>query len=332
QEKHFPLSAGQEERLNAFSPHSLNRPDIVRFRKRLAERYMKPESRNVLLLLPCSARKPYSKSRTHATINRALSSVRGRDFVHKVVVTSPLGLVPMELELFYPAQHYDIPVTGDWSADERDMLGQALREFLARSKYDAIVVHLGAEEGIVREVLTGLGADAFFTSVDGNAMGHESLENLKNAIEKAVKGSEPPSKRTRLLENMRSLSRFQFGEVGENLLEGAEVKGTYPFLKIIKNGKQVGMLGPERGMISLTLDGAEIIGKQKGFRVEIEDFEPQSTVFAVGVTNADEEFRIGDEVTVMHDGDVRGVGVAVMSPMEMVESKRGIAVRVRHHA
>ena len=34
------------------------------------------------------------------------------------MVTSPLGLVPRDLEEVWPAGHYDIPVTGDWTQDE----------------------------------------------------------------------------------------------------------------------------------------------------------------------------------------------------------------------
>ena len=30
-----------------------------------------------------------------------------------------LGLVPRDLEEVWPAGHYDIPVTGDWTLDER---------------------------------------------------------------------------------------------------------------------------------------------------------------------------------------------------------------------
>jgi len=33
---------------------------------------------------------------------------------------------------------------------------------------------------------------------------------------------------------------------------------------------------------------------------------------------------------VVHKGDVRAVGVAVMNPMEMVLAKRGEAVHIRH--
>jgi len=330
QERHYPVSARPEERLRAFSPLSLHRPDIVRFRRRLAERYGKPSSARILLLVPCSAKKPYSASKTHMMINSALSS-HSKSLVHKVVVTSPLGLVPMELELFYPAQHYEIPVTGDWNADERAMLKKILKDFLEKNEYDSIIAHLGAEENIVKEIMGDLGFEAQYTALEGNVTSRNSIGNLKNAIEEMVKGYEPPSKHIRLLENMKSLSRFQFGPLGEKLVAEAEVKGIYPNLKIMRNGKQLGMLSAERGMISLTLEGAGIIAEEKGYRVEIEDFRPQSTVFAVGVTAADDDIRIGDEVVVVHNEEVRGVGTAAMNPEEMIESDRGIAIRVRHH-
>src|SRR5439155_781011 len=55
--------AGQE--MLAYASESLHRPEVVRFRRRIRERYAKPPSARVLLLLPCSARKPYSASRSH---------------------------------------------------------------------------------------------------------------------------------------------------------------------------------------------------------------------------------------------------------------------------
>ncbi|HEV8594454.1 MAG TPA: PUA domain-containing protein, partial [Thermoplasmata archaeon] len=55
-------------------------------------------------------------------------------------------------------------------------------------------------------------------------------------------------------------------------------------------------------------------------------------VFAVGVVRADDRIRVGDEVVVRHGGEVRAVGVAAMNPREMVDLRRGEAVKVRHRA
>jgi archaeosine synthase len=168
QEMHFPVSAQPDYVLRSFTSLSLNRPDILRFRVRLSERYVKPPSTKMLLLTPCSAKKPYFLSKTHKLIQNVLFSVPSINLVHWVVVTSPLGLVPKELELFYPVQHYDIPVTGDWSGDEREMLRTVFEDYLGRNKYEHVIAHLGSEEESVREILEDIGIDAYYTTVEGN--------------------------------------------------------------------------------------------------------------------------------------------------------------------
>jgi len=114
QEYHAPVAGGS---ILAYSPQSLSRPEVLRFRRRLAERYEKPASARVLVLLPCSARKPYAESKTHRRFREAVWRSGNAHAVHEVIVTSPFGLVPRELERAYPVAHYDVPVTGDWSRD-----------------------------------------------------------------------------------------------------------------------------------------------------------------------------------------------------------------------
>src|SRR5438876_3173122 len=114
-EPYTPVAGGA---MLAYAQASLTRPEILRFRRRIRERYAKPPSARVLLLLPCSARKPYSASRSHRRFRDAVWASANPSAVHEVIVTSPLGLIPRELERFYPARDYDIPVTGDWSRDE----------------------------------------------------------------------------------------------------------------------------------------------------------------------------------------------------------------------
>lgn len=92
----------------------------------------------------------------------------------------------------------------------------------------------------------------------------------------------------------------------------------------------MGMMTAERGMISLTLDGARILADMGRNVVEMMDFELKGNLFAIGVTKADPSIRIGDEAIIMLNGKVKAVGVAMMSGREMVELNRGIAVRVRH--
>lgn len=131
---------------------------------------------------------------------------------------------------------------------------------------------------------------------------------------------------------MESIARFQFGKGAEILLQGCRVFGKYPYLKILEGDEQVAMLTPERGMYSLTLHGARKIMALRTNWVEIEEFQLRGNLFAAGVRDADKTLRIGDEAIVVRGEDVIAVGTASMSGEEMIRSKRGEAVRVRHIA
>jgi archaeosine synthase len=91
------------------------------------------------------------------------------------------------------------------------------------------------------------------------------------------------------------------------------------------------MLVKERGLLSLTLEGAQRMAQSPMYWVEIDDFMPHGSIFATGVCDADLSIRIGDEVIVCHQGEVRAVGVAVMNAPEMIQSIRGEAVKIRHY-
>lgn len=320
-ESYTPVAGGE---ILAYAHESLTRPEVVRFRRRIRDRYAKPASARVLLLIPCSARKPYSASRSHRRFREALLACGNPSAVHEVVVTSPLGLIPRELERFYPARAYDIPVTGDWSRDEAAMVAEDLRAYLAANRYDAIVAHLGAEEAIVHEAVP----EAILTA-RGRTTSDESLANLTKTLSEVTASLPSVPRGRRFAEEMANIGRFQFGDAGRALVEGAEFKGRFPDVRIRKGGSQVAM-HTDRGILSLTLEGGRILSAANAYCVEIEDFVPKGNVFAVGVSGASPEIRIGDDVVVRHGADVRAVGTARMTPREMTDSQRGEAVHVRH--
>src|SRR6266511_622762 len=320
-EPYTPVAGGE---LLAYSRESLTRPEVVRFRRRVRDRYAKPPSARILLLLPCSARKPYSLSRSHRRFRDAILASKNPSVVHEVIVTSPLGLIPRELERFYPARAYDIPVTGDWSRDEAAVVADDLRAYVEANRYDAVVAHLAAEMPIVRDALP----DAIPSSKERPAS-DESLASLTYTLNETTARHERVSKGARFAEERGSIARFQFGEPGRALVDGATFRGRFPDVRIIQGGRQVAM-HTGRGMLSLTLDGGAILSKRDAYWVEIEDFLPKGNVFAVGVVDAAREIRPGDEVVVRHAGEVRAAGTARLSWREMVDLRRGEAVHVRH--
>jgi archaeosine synthase len=313
-------------RLHALSHESLSRPEVRRWGERLKERYAPPPSARAMLLVPCSARKPYSLSKTQHTIDRALADVRPRFAVHRVVVTSPLGLVPMELERVFPAAHYDIPVTGDWAHEEERRVEEQLLALLSRHAYAAVV-------SLVGDDLPGLSARVGAV-VECSAKGKPNeagLAEASDALQAALTGAKDVPPRQRLLEDLASIARMQFGgPPGAALFEGAALKGRWPWSKVFAGATQLAMHVPERGRLSLTLDGAKRVADAGGHRVTVGDFRLRGDIFAVGVEGADPEIRAGDEVAVVQRGEVVAAGVARMSALEMVAARRGVAVAVRH--
>jgi archaeosine synthase len=301
--------------LYATSKESLERPEIVRFRRRLARRYRKPTSARILVLLPCSATKPYALSKTHRILFSALDRVRNRGAVHEVVLTSPLGVVPRELENLYPANAYDLPVTGHWDEDEKTMIRDALTALIERSRYDAVVVHLDETEMEIAAPALG----DFHYTVEKDPLSGHSLDNLASTLNKLADALPRVRDRQRALDDMSSLARFQFGEAGHVLVEGADVKGKMPFLKLVdsESGEQIAMTTADRGYLSLALEGGRRIHEEGNYRVEIDDFVPRGTVFAVGVKGGDAEIAPEDEVVLHHGGEYRGVGRALVAGADM---------------
>ncbi|MEM0343621.1 MAG: archaeosine synthase subunit alpha [Thermoplasmata archaeon] len=320
QEMHAPVKGAP---FHAGSKESLQRPDVVRWRRRLQHRYRRPTSATVLLLIPCSAKKPYSASQSHVRFRQVLRDSGRIGVVHEVIVTSPLGLVPRELEMFYPAKDYDIPVTGHWDRDERSIVEEMVTWLVESQRYELVISHLGDEREAVNSVLRD-----FVDTSDGSPGSRQSLDRLREALITQI--PEPRGSGKRLEDDLKSICRFQFGEAGERLCEGVRACGRWPNVRLMSDHEQIGMLTGERGMVSLTLAGAKRLAPTGAYCVEIEDFEPKGNLFAVGVEGCSPEVRIGDDVAVVHKGDVRAVGVARMCAAEMVVAERGEAVHIRH--
>jgi archaeosine synthase alpha-subunit len=336
-EHHFLEQAAPRHRatpLPAMTFESLAMPEVEAFRAAVRDRYEPPRSARVLVLLPCSQRKPYKLSRSHRFFGRALDDSGLRPLVHEVMITSPLGLVPRELEETYPANQYDIPVTGHWTRDEESVVRAQLAALLSKKEYDAVVVHAGqATFDVLRDLLPDNVRHTCLkhpTSVEDCTRLKEELIRLKGEL-----GSVDAWRagKDRKLEDLRALATFQFGAaIADDLTAGSIAHGRSPFVKLERDDVQLGMTTPDRGVLSLTLDGARVLAKHGRSRVFIGDFRPKgtSTLFAVGVEGADPEVRAGDEVVVMHKDEVRGVGVARMSAEAMTHLKRGVAVALRH--
>ena len=307
---------------------SFNRSEIKRFQDRVINRFSKPQSTKILLLLPCSAKKPYSFSKSHRLFREKIQMSNNPNIIHEIIVTSPIGIVPRELELVYPADSYDIPVTGIWDEDEKKIIRSLLISYLKKNKYEKIIAHLPLE---ILEFTPDILKKAIVTCVD-HPTSKKSLEKLGCTLKKCTSKYDKKNYKDRLKENLECLASYQFGkDAGKLLMKNTEIKGKYPFFKIMQDKKQLGMLPEKRGYISLTFDGANKIKKISKHCIEIsDDFELIGSVFAPGIINADDQIRIGDEVLVFKNKKLCAVGVAKMNGSDMKKLTYGEAVKIRH--
>ena len=306
------------KKINYPGPEAVTRPEVMRFRKRVLERW-RPRG-DVLLLLPCSARKPYSNSRTHRKFRDILRSVEGWGAVQELIVTSPLIIVPRELERYYPAGYYDAAVRGKWDYMEIEAIKEALENIKRIGSFRHVIIHLPEDMDFVADAIHG------DWTVEGSVTSERSLSNLREALENALaSGGEGPEKRE--LWTIQSMVEYQFGIDGEEMVDS--VKGRWPGLKGFRDGRQTVMFVEGKGSLSLTAEGGNILAKNGRYRVFVGDFEVHGDIFSIGVEDADPEIREGDDVVIVQNNGPVAVGIAERSAYEMVEAKRGIAVRVR---
>ncbi len=254
-----------------------------------------------------------------------------------MILTSPLGIVPRELELTYPAAHYDTAVTGHWDEEEKAWVSGCLEAYLSKYKYKVVVAHVeGAYREICERVDSKLGIEIIYTAKE-SLVSMEALSNLKSVIGSLCTAKDFSKKSLNAEEEkknfLRAIASYQFGKDAKLLFSEEAgklvVKGRFPKYQLFAGKKQLATLVPQYGMLALSLEGVELMLRSGKYIVEIDDFIPRGSILAPGILQADPHIRPNDEVIVLGKRALC-VGRALMSGDEMVKSSRGVAVDLRH--
>ena len=290
---------------------SLWRPEAVRWRQRME---MMEGLGDTVVLLPCSMKKPYSNSKSHQKFRKLTRSFQ------ELIVTSPFGICPRELENTFPIQSYDVSTTGSWSADEIEESGRLIAEYC---KGKNIVANLA---GGYLESLECHVDDFTNVCVNERPTSPDSLYNLRMEL----KNHQRVNRKEKTLHDLRSIAKYQFGENADKFIpDNVKTKGMY-HKRILSNGTQLALLNKDHGLFRLNLPGGEIL-KDLGIHVVNIDFDLNTnTVFAPGIKKADHNIIPNDEVVVVRNDTVVGVGRAVMTGREMEECSNGIGVKLKH--
>ena len=291
----------------AASLEGVYRPEIVDFRNRMENLRQTADS---LLLMPCSAIKPYSNSKTHRILHSFIGQYLGG--IQEVIVTSPLGLVPRELESFFPAMYYDIPVTGHWFEEEKKVLRDIGERYFRNKKYANVFYLLPDEEGGILELFD-------------NAEGVKGSINFENSekIAKIISSHNIPSDRKRkesveywnVLKYIFDLDLEQ-GKISQRKEGNRRIVlyGGSPILKRTVSG-----LTMMKGL-------GEILIAEGIRTVETEGIFSGDNLFLPGIRGISEDVKPGMEVVLSLDGRAVGRGVAQVSRMDVGIEKKGIGV------
>ncbi len=288
---------------------------------------------NTIVLLPCSSKKPYSHSKSHQFFINAINSVNFP--VEEVIITSPYGIVPRALE---GVIDYDIPVIGKWSSEEIEFINKHLKEYLnnAKDKFGKlnIIAHLPEHYlEILDEKEYKKYGNYIITSEDDNPTSTKSLENLKNTLkelklENTNNAKNNKTRKMQFIHNYKQLAKFQFNK--DFIPDDVIIKGRHRKFFIKQNNKlvQICSLNEENGLLVLTYDGGNLLGKVNW--VEVDFKVKKGSLFAPGFKDCDENISVNDEIVIIYDGKVIGVGRSLMSGLEMKKAKHGALANIRH--
>lgn len=297
-----------EKLLDCSSPNTLNDPVVKEWCEFISHHYTAPKGLdNVLILLPCSARKPYRLSKSHGRFIRAINT----NSCHEVMVTSPLGLVPRDLEEIWPASHYDIPVTGDWTNDELIRTQTMLESLLARHEYNLVINHSGMklDSGDIELIETRVGISA------GSS---EALENLSNAVKDAIQRFNVANRKNNhsLMDTFSSVSRKQLNN--DKWLEGVLIRGKPPFWRLEKDNVQIAIWSIDRRGFSFSKSAIPILHQNDTLsKISIKSGPKlKGDIFYSNIDSFDSDIKAGNDILVYQDGSPVGLARAVAPAWE----------------
>jgi 7-cyano-7-deazaguanine tRNA-ribosyltransferase len=119
-----------------FSSVGLARPEIVRHRTRLKNRYSPPGNMKTLLLVPQTRMKPFHKSLEFKQIERKLNEILEK--VHVCFYAAPFGVIPKELDEVYPLSQHETATPLD--KETIDYVAAQVANYISRTNYRKVIL------------------------------------------------------------------------------------------------------------------------------------------------------------------------------------------------
>jgi len=340
----------KSKKIRCLGPSSYNRPDFQQFRERTIKNF-EPESwTTLIILLPCSAKKPYSKSKSHKLFYNVIRKFSEFPNFQEFILTSPLGVIPRQLENIYPVNSYDISVTGEWDNEEINITAEMLVKII--EKYDPnipILCHL--KDGyleIVKRASSKLPHDLIFSEIQEKTSSIKSLHSLENLIDEYKNIFKPKTSRSKNEYYLKTWIRkfvkildYQFGvgsgnKIISNGLKPIRIRANEQIdLKDLKTQEKLGVFRFSTGQIELTLKGfRRLIQTPPSIKSNYIVFNGEeiqgNTLFRSGVLEYSSDLIPHNQVIILDKGKKKiiGSGELIVGSNFLKNSKSGRIVKI----
>jgi len=139
----FPEEEKKQKELKGCSKELITHPHYRVWQDYFQRQYQKPEEKEILLLLPCSYKKPYHKSKTHKKIYNTIKQTGKQDKIHRVVLSSP-GIIPVDKCDNYPFTAYDWPEWEETPEIKQKYIQvnrERVKKYLENHDYDKVLAY-----------------------------------------------------------------------------------------------------------------------------------------------------------------------------------------------
>jgi archaeosine synthase len=267
----------------------------------------------------------------------------------ELIITSPLGCVPRQLENIYPVKSYDISVTGKWDNEEIKISTEMLIKVI--EKYDSkipIICHLrnGYVE-IATRASSKLPHNFIFAEISDKTTSVNSLQSLEKLIINYKNEYHPQS----VLKNENYLKTwtrkfikiidYQFGKgAGFNIISNGLKTSRIKFddqidLRDQKTKEKLGVFKFSTGQIELTIIGFKKLFKfynsLKANYIVFDGDEIQgNTLFRPGVIDYSRDLIPNNQVAILNKGmkNVIGSGMLYVGSNFIKNSRSGRIVKI----
>jgi len=137
-ECHSP--ATKKSGLFFFGNIGLMRPEVVRYKNWLRERYLPPREAKVLILIPSPSKKPFHKAKeVKALVKKVQEKLPElHTMFHICVYAAPFGVIPLELNEVYPLSQHEIGAPLDLETIE--YVAEQVGDYVAAYPYKQVLL------------------------------------------------------------------------------------------------------------------------------------------------------------------------------------------------